>query len=58
MFLAAFYVVTRIDDIVADPDHSYLVGGNWRSRGGELHQIKLFEIILGSILCCNRIEGI
>ena len=25
MFLAAFYVVTRIDDIVADPDHSYLV---------------------------------
>ena len=25
MFLAAFYVVTRIDDIVADPDYSYLV---------------------------------
>ena len=27
MFLAACYVVTRIDDIVADPDHSYLVAG-------------------------------
>ena len=35
MFLEAFYVVTRIEDIVAGPDHSYLVDRNWRSRGGE-----------------------
>ena len=47
-----------IEDIGASPGPIYLVGGNWRSRGGELHQIKLFEIILGSILCCNRLEGI
>ena len=48
MFLAACYVVTRVDDIVADPDHSYLVGRNWRSRGGEFIKLSCLRLFLAA----------
>ena len=53
-FLAAFIFVTRIEDIVATQlPVTWLVGAG-KAEEKKIHLIKVFEFILGSILCWNQ----